>query len=607
MLQLVPNFPYDRGPRPMKGKIFLILFALPFFGIGAWMGYSIGSNLLDASRMKHWQPTDATLQQAGYERHSGDDSDTYEAYAQYTYQFGGQIFTGTRVAIAGGADNIGDYQADLGNRLSRMMSRGEMVTVYVNPEAPSEAIVDPSIRWSMVGFKSIFFFVFGGVGLGLIIFVLRAPKQKDPSAPVFREKPWLANDAWQTEIIKSSSKSAMYFAWGFAAFWNLISSYLPFVVYEEVTEKGNMAALIGLLFPVVGLGLLVWAVGRTMEWRRFGPAPVKLDPFPGSIGGHVGGTIDINLPFDSSVRFSLTLSNLHSYVSGSGKNRSRKESAKWQDVQVAHPSSGAKGSRLSFRFDVPDRLEVSSADQSEDDYYIWRLNVKADLDGADFDRDYEIPVYATREHSKRLSEFSINQAKTEQHQIDVGAIENLINLTYDAGGKSMLFPAGRNIGTGLLGMLFGGIFAGAGWFLTVSEGHWFMGLIFGAVGSVIFLSGLYFMLNSLEVKQDGRHIRTIRRILGLKVKERVMRHADFVRFSKKVTSTTQSGSKHLIRYSVYAIDRSGQKMVMGEGFEGASQADAAKDFIGQQFGLTPHSARQEIARDVDSFDVLTAD
>jgi hypothetical protein len=64
----------------MRGKIFMLLFALPFFGVGAWMGYSIGSNLLDASRMKQWEPVQATLQRAGYERHSGDDSDTYEAY-----------------------------------------------------------------------------------------------------------------------------------------------------------------------------------------------------------------------------------------------------------------------------------------------------------------------------------------------------------------------------------------------------------------------------------------------------------------------------------------------------------------------------------------------
>ena len=86
-------------------------------------------------------------------------------------------------------------------------------------------------------------------------------------------------------------------------------------------------------------------------------APVTLDPFPGSIGGHVGGTVDINLPFDQNAKFLLTLTNIHRYVSGSGKNRSRQEKARWQDVIVAHAEPGSKGTRLTFRFDVPEGLQ----------------------------------------------------------------------------------------------------------------------------------------------------------------------------------------------------------------------------------------------------------
>ncbi len=383
----------------MKGKIFLFLFALPFFGVGVWMGYSAGSNMADAWQMKQWVAVQGTLHRAGYETHSGDDSYTYEAYADYTYEYGGQQYSNDRVAIAGGADNIGDYQQDMGRHLSGIKSRGETVTVYVDSDEPSAAILDRSLRWGMVGFKSIFLFTFGGVGLGLIIFVFRAPKEKDLSAPQYRDSPWLANDKWQTAVIKSGSKTAMYASWAFAAFWNLISAPLPFVIYAEVTEKNNLPALLGLLFPLVGLGLITWAVKRTLEWNRFGAAPVTLDPYPGSIGGHVGGTIDVNLPYDASTQFSLTLTSLRSYMSGSGKNRSRQESAEWQDTKEANVVPGAKGSRLSFRFDVPENLEESDADQSEGSYYLWRLNIRADLPGVDIDRDYEIPVYATAEDS----------------------------------------------------------------------------------------------------------------------------------------------------------------------------------------------------------------
>jgi hypothetical protein len=441
------------------------------------MGYSAGSNIFDAWQMKQWVVVQGTLHRAGYETHSGDDSYTYEAYADYSYEYVGQQYSNDRVGIAGGADNIGDYQQDMGRHLSGAHSRGETIVVYLDPDEPSEAILDRSLRWGLIGFKSIFLFTFGGVGLGLIIFVFRTPKEKDLSDSRYRDAPWLANDKWQTAVIKSSSKTAMYASWAFAAFWNLVSAPLPFVIYTEVTEKNNLPALLGIMFPLIGIWLITWAVKRTLEWNRFG-----------------------------------------SYISGSGKNRSRSESAEWQDTQVAHTSSGPKGSRLSFRFAVPENLKESDADQSEGSYYLWRLNIKADLPGVDIDRDYEIPVYATAENSAALSEVSIDQARTKQNKLDVRVIESLVNLSYEAGGRAMQFPMGRNLVSGFMGLFIGGIFTGAGWYLLKYEGHPFMGSVFGLMGLLIVFSGFYFMLNSLEVSQEGGDIRTVRRILGIPVK-----------------------------------------------------------------------------------------
>ena len=255
----------------MKGRILISLFALPFFGVGVWMLWSVSSTFYDAWQMQNWALVEARLITAGYETHSGDDSDTYEAYARYTYSYGGGIYTGDRVGIASGGDNIGDYQTDTGNALSALLARSQPVTVRVNPENPSQSIIDPTVRWGLLGFKSIFLFVFGGVGLGLLIFTWRARKEKDASLAQYQDAPWLINDAWQTPTIRSSSKATMWAAWAFAAFWNLISSVTPFLAYREVTENQNYLALIALLFPLVGIGLITWAVRRTLEWRRFGP------------------------------------------------------------------------------------------------------------------------------------------------------------------------------------------------------------------------------------------------------------------------------------------------------------------------------------------------
>ena len=573
----------------MKGKIFVSLFALPFFGVGVWMLWSISNSLVDSWQMNDWVQVEASLTRGGYETHSGDDSNTYEAFADYVYNYQGRSYSGSRVSLSSGADNIGDYQTDIGGNLRRANANGEHLLVFVNPENPAESIIDRGIRWGLMAFKSIFLFVFGGVGLGLLIFSWRAPKEKDQALPEYRDAPWLLNDDWQTATIRSSSKSSMVGAWLFAAFWNLVSAPLPFVLYGEIVDKQNYVAIVGLLFPIVGIGLLVWAVRRTKEWTRFGAAPVTLDPFPGSIGGHVGGTIDLKLRYDSSHEFELSLTNIHSYVSGSGKNRSQREKALWQDTSIAHAELGVKGTRLTFRFDIPEGFNESDT-KKDDSYHVWRLNLHAELAGTDLDRNYELPVYATATESRFLSNVAVQKSRNKQRAIDDQAVRDVVNLQTTSSGKQMFFPMGRHVGSAIGGGVIGGIFAAAGWWLIFQEGHPIFGSVFGGMGSLIALACLYMMLNSLQVIVASGEITTVLRLLGIPVSRKSMHRNVFASFGKNSNFKTQSGSKHIIYYSVHAIDRDGNKLVVGEGFKGESEANVAIQLMASQFGLRDNSA-----------------
>ena len=593
----------------MKGKIFMSLFALPFFGVGVWMLWSVSNVFVDAFQTQDWVPVEAQLLSGGYTSHSGDDTYTYEAYAQYTYDVQGRTFVADRVGLSSGADNIGSYQQHMGSNLSQAHARGESVLVYVDPNDPSQAIIDRGIRWGMIGFKSIFLFAFGGVGLGLLIFAWRAPKEKDTSDPRYANSPWLLDDDWQTDTIRSSSKASMYGVWAFAALWNLISAPLPFMMYDEVVNKGNTLALVALLFTAVGIGLLTWAIRRTLEWRRFGASPVTLDPFPGSIGGHVGGTIDLALPYDANNDFQLTLTNLKSYISGSGKNRSRNEQAEWQDMIVAHAESTGSGTRLTFRFDVPEGLDESDAER-EDTYYIWRLNLSADIEGIDLDRSFDIPVYATATQSRSLSRLAVERSTEKQTAMADKAVLDIIKLVHDAGGRRMKYPIGRNLGTSLIGFIVGSVFAAVGGFLIFSEGERLFGTVFGGIGALFALGTLYSMANSLEVSRDTNGIKTVRRVFGIPVKHSHMGSHEFVRFDKDSRFQTQGAGKHVMHYSIYAVDRNGDKIVVGEGFKGDSQAEAAirlmSDILRLRSAPEPRSTRiSPGSADSQSFQALT--
>jgi len=372
-------------------------------------------------------------------------------------------------------------------------------------------------------------------------------------------------------------------------------------MYDEVVNKGNMLALAGLLFTAVGIGLIGWAISRTREWKRFGPSPVTLDPFPGSIGGHVGGTIDIALPFDSKHDFQLTLTNIRSYVSGSGKNRSRKEKAEWQDIIVAHAETNGTGTRLTFRFDVPEGLDESDAER-EDTYYIWRLTLNAELEGADIDRSYDIPVYATATESRRLSRMAVERGKEKQTAKDDASVLDIVKLTHDAGGRRMLYPIFRGVLAALPGFVVGTVFAVIGFFIATEGGSVLFGVVFGGIGGIVALLTTYAMLNSLEVMRDNNGIKTVRRILGIPVKISYMGAHEFVMFKKDSRFQSNGGGKHVMHYSIFAIDRHGDKIVVGEGFKGESQAEAAIRLIGDVLGLKSAPSRQTSRRSRESAD-----
>jgi hypothetical protein len=86
-----------------------------------------------------------------------------------------------------------------------------------------------------------------------------------------------------------------------------------------------------------------------------------------------------------------------------------------------------------------------------------------------------------------------------------------------------------------------------------------------------------------------------------------MRRSDFVMFRRKASSTTQSGKRHMINYKISAVDRHGHKLIMGEGFKNARQADTAADFVSRTFGLVQKDSAPGPDIGVEDHNLLTTD
>lgn len=415
--------------------------------------------------------------------------------------------------------------------------------------------------------------------------------------------PWLQNKAWQSPRIASGARKAMFGLWVFAALWNGISSPILFELPEEL-NNGNYALLVGLLFPAAGLFLVVKAAQATREWRRFGRLAVVMDPFPGAIGGQVGGHLDIRNPHEANAEYRVTLECVYTYVSGSGKNRSRRERIEWGERGNAGVASLGDRLRLSFCFDVPDNLPQADIKQSGD-YYFWRLTFTADIAGADLNRQFNIPVFKTGERSqsilnnisaqvqaRREQEARESQALVLQGRFDETALAGALRYRQENGEHRFYYPMFRNKLLTLFALIFAGGFGFAVYGMhTAFSGGWLGILItlfslpFALVALVAGIAAVYLPLNNLSVSVGRGKLRVWRRLFIVPVYHTVLRANDVKAFTIKRSGSTGQGADKVEHFKIRAVTHKNKTVTVAEDVDGEDLANQFKDFLAQRLGI----------------------
>lgn len=252
--------PASRGGK-RAGRWLLGLFALPFAAVGVGMLLlSVLPTLYDWARMQWWQPVPATLETARLETSRSSKSSSYTVKATYRYQVAGREYQGERVAISGGGDNVGDFQEALGVRLEQALRDGVPVQVWVSPSDPADAVIDRSLRPGLLALKMVFVVVFGGVGVGLLVHVLRPARAAQNRAGSGAQS-LAAGMPGQVECIPGGV--AMYFPAG--RWW-------------------------GLKLALAVMGAVFLTVGALVPWEQQSSGEVVPWLFPLLFGG-VGGLV----------------------------------------------------------------------------------------------------------------------------------------------------------------------------------------------------------------------------------------------------------------------------------------------------------------------------
>ena len=383
--------------------------------------------------------------------------------------------------------------------------------------------------------------------------------------------------------IPGNTGSNLRTAWFFAVLWNLVSAPLLVVVPREL-ERNHLAA-IGLLFPVIGIGLLAWAVMTTLRWRRFGSSRFEMST--ATPGGQCAGTIHTRFAADQvrSLRVTLKLTCLERITRGTGDNRNTHESILWREEYIVPDGQiglGAFGGSIPVRFALPaDALETTAIGRS--DGIVWVLAAEASMPGVDFKEDFDVPV--RRDSSAAATEPAHVDAFAPPHEpistADLAA--SGIHIRPTAEGSEYYFAAARNA-------RFGG---GVTFFTLLWTGALWLQYTLGFPSIFIALTGFFELLlliilleiwfGSTTVTIGAGTVRRRVTILGVG-STRVIPTKSIKKLHLHISmqSTGRSGTPY---YELRATLDTGKRKHLGDGIRNKRHAEWLCDRMRTELGL----------------------
>lgn len=378
------RYPYSKSP---WSSVVFGLFGLPLAAIAVWSATQLAATVSAYREARRWEEVPAKLIQVEWRNVMGD-SITNSVKATYEYDYQGRRYTGNRVSLYGGSDNIGSFWWDVYRELKECQRKGLPFRCYVNPADPTQALLYRDLRWEMVIFEGSYTFVFAGAGFGLLILAPIAfwvMRRKATLARAHPGKPWLWRPDWARGEIKSSAKSQAVISLAVALAVNLNTIPVGLLLVHELVNKHNWDALPWIIVPAIGLTLVAWPIVAVLRWRKFGQSVFRMASVPGVIGGELTGAIQLSARIQPESGFQLTC-----------KQTLDRTQIKWhQEKVVAHEDRWHDDDRwaIPVLFQIP--FESDPTDSKGETR--WQLEVKAAVPGVDYRATFDIPVFITEQ------------------------------------------------------------------------------------------------------------------------------------------------------------------------------------------------------------------
>ncbi len=286
-----------KTPTSIKGIAIGYLAFLFFAGFGGWAITSMALQVSAWNRARTWDECPCLIDSADFKVDSSGDS---YLRASYRYEYRGQQYAGQKVWLRDETDDEGEFWGNAYRSLKSYAGSDLSFRCFVDPAAPSVSVLYRNLRVELVIVKSIFGFLFGGVGCGGILLlanVQQSHRRQVETAIRNPAEPW----RWDNSIKDGRIKPSMeWIVWTLlAVFWNTVS-FLPVVAILQQTHHDSHLDYLILIFPAFGIFAMATAMKLIHHRLKYGKPEITMQPWPFRSGQELRVCIEFPKAFPRS-------------------------------------------------------------------------------------------------------------------------------------------------------------------------------------------------------------------------------------------------------------------------------------------------------------------
>lgn len=369
---------------------------------------------------------------------------------------------------------------------------------------------------------------------------------------------------WRQGVIRSSQKAGAIIFLVMAGFWNLIAWGATVAFWFNTDSKPTGAYFI-LIFPAIGVLLVVFAIRQWMIYRRWGVSTLTLESFPPRLSGRVRGIVKTTRPIDAMQPVRVQIRCVKITRHRSGNSNSTRRSIIWENEASvdAATASFSKG-ELPVSFRLPPDQPTFKPGSLE-----WELFVTWSRPGPDFSATFDLPVIETDPHVVETDEPdppAINEIASERliEANDPGVI-----ITEGAGSTRIHFPAMRHLGMSLPLTIIG---------LAVMAGG-VVALVYGVcliIPLFLLLLGGLFNFAGLSMLLTSRSVTVMRSGIEIESKFLVIQRMSMITPDRisHIDSKMNSSSGDKAYYDIVLHTLEGKRFTLGHFIRGRPATDA---------------------------------